>query len=153
MYLPTAINNDRQGQSDIYTTIITPPGYASGMEGVYLIKPNGKQLRILDIPLWVSQLVVSGDQDEADAQVTLEWLNPRGQHRSGAIPLTKIGIDPRATCKWLLSHGVIGLNIRRPSEMSNYLRESVRAWQEKIRDSGRETSLVLRSSSMLRNDA
>lgn len=60
------------------------------MEGVYLIKPNGKQLRILDIPLWVSQLVVSGDQDEADAQVTLEWLNPRGQHRSGAIPLTKI---------------------------------------------------------------
>ena len=110
---------------------ITPPGYACGMEGVYLIKPNGKQLRILDIPLWVSEIVISGDQDDADAHVSLEWLNPPGQHRSGSIPLIKLIMDPSATRKWLLSHGVIGLNIRRPSEMSNYLRECVRAWQEK----------------------
>src|SRR6266403_1631344 len=88
--------------------------------------PRGRL--IFATPLWVSEICVSADGDNAHA--VIEWITRAGRrHRRDAMPLHNL-VDARSTSKWLVGRGVVGFDTTR-DDVWTYLRVFVQFRSEK----------------------
>lgn len=107
---------------------ISPPHYKVGQEGVAFIDNDAddKMVRILDVPLWCSQL--TDTVREADMEATFEWVTRLGRHRTSTMRMDTL-MDLRETGKWLALRGITGFNIRGLEAVKNYMWACVQIYQ------------------------
>lgn len=107
---------------------VTPPSYLCGQEGVYYVDESAddKQVPVLDVPLWCSQL--TDTVRESDMEATFEWVTRLGRHRKSTMRLDTL-MDLRATGQWLALRGITGFSIRALEAVKNYLWACVQVYQ------------------------
>jgi uncharacterized protein (DUF927 family) len=107
---------------------ISPPHYKVGQEGVAYIDEDAddKMVRILDVPLWCSQL--TDTVREADMEATFEWVTRLGRHRTSTMRMDTL-MDLRSTGQWLALRGITGFNIRGLEAVKNYMWACVQIYQ------------------------
>lgn len=118
----------RQNPTKTAPEFLVPPHYQVGAEGVAFINDDAddKIERILDVPLWVSQL--TDTVREADMEATVEWVTRIGRHRTSTMRVDTL-MDLRATGMWLASRGITGFSIRGLEAVKNYVWACIQTYQ------------------------
>ena len=116
---PAGEHSDSLSVGEWQPTYITPPHYQVGEQGVYFVDDeNAKRVPVLDVPLWVSQVIDS--IHETDMEARIEWVTRTGRHRQSTMRVDTL-MDIRATGMWLASRGITGFSPRALEAVKNYV--------------------------------